>query len=149
VKTKVCTKCGARKQLDQFHVKDKQRGTRRARCKPCWSIYRRQHYLENQSKYIKMSRARVVEHRRRLRFLILEAKAKPCADCDLSYPPWVMQFDHVRGRKLFHLGAYREDYVSVPTLLNEIKKCDVVCANCHADRTYKRNPYDIPDSPFV
>lgn len=48
-----------------------------------------------------------------------------------------MDFDHRPGEtKLFDIClGYR---YSRKKLDAEIAKCDVVCANCHRDRTYKR-----------
>jgi hypothetical protein len=81
------------------------------------------------------------------RAIISAAKAHPCADCGVQYPPYVMQLDH-RGDKLFTVssllssgqmkGAQRRD-ITMEMLLAEIAKCDVVCANCHAARTYFQN----------
>jgi hypothetical protein len=48
-----------------------------------------------------------------------------------------MDFDHVRGQKAFNIGNCRYD-VSVERLLQEIAKCDVVCAVCHRLRTVRR-----------
>lgn len=71
------------------------------------------------------------------RKIIREAKNRPCTDCGVQYPYYVMQFDHVGDDKLFNIGAYG------PTskrslLLDEIAKCEIVCANCHAERSYQR-----------
>ena len=63
-------------------------------------------------------------------------KARPCADCLAVYPSHVMQFDHVRGEKVGDVGGMTS--VPVGALLAEIDKCEVVCANCHADRTHRR-----------
>jgi hypothetical protein len=64
-------------------------------------------------------------------------KDKPCADCGVQYPPCVMDFDHVpeRGPKLFHLGQPERNLKEVRA---ELAKCDLVCANCHRIRTWKR-----------
>ncbi|OXR46664.1 hypothetical protein B7C42_01639 [Nocardia cerradoensis] len=70
------------------------------------------------------------------RSIIREAKSKPCADCGVSYPYYVMQFDHL-GDKKFNIGAIGPT-ASRKRLLAEIAKCDVVCANCHAERSYQR-----------
>lgn len=59
----------------------------------------------------------------------------PCADCGIKYPPYVMQFDHVRGRKLLTIGR-KIINVAWAKIVREIKKCDVVCSNCHAERTH-------------
>ena len=64
-------------------------------------------------------------------------KDKPCTDCKIQYPPYVMQFDHVRGRKSFTIGSlyYKK---TLAQIMKEIDKCEVVCANCHAERTHRR-----------
>jgi hypothetical protein len=65
------------------------------------------------------------------------AKDKPCADCGVHYPYYVMDFDHREGEdKLANVTRLR--YMSEDTLRAEIAKCDVVCANCHRERTWKR-----------
>lgn len=63
-------------------------------------------------------------------------KAQPCKDCNVSYSHWVMEFDHVRGLKKFTIG--KSGMVPRKILDEEIAKCDIVCANCHNDRTWKR-----------
>jgi hypothetical protein len=59
----------------------------------------------------------------------------PCADCGES-DPLVLEFDH-RGNKSFNIakGARDRNWQAV---LDEIAKCDVVCANCHRRRTALR-----------
>lgn len=70
---------------------------------------------------------------------------KPCTDCGGFFPPCVLHWDHVpeRGPKLFNLG--RADY-SLERVLAEIAKCDLVCANCHAIRTWNRKHPEAPVS---
>lgn len=70
------------------------------------------------------------------RALIDEIKSRPCADCKCSFPPYVMEFDHARGQKCFEIGNNK--YVALDRILEEAKKCDVVCSNCHAIRTHER-----------
>lgn len=69
--------------------------------------------------------------------IIRAAKNRPCADCHKRFPFYVMDFDHVRGKKLFSMASCKLHLVGQP-LLDEIAKCDVVCANCHRERTYQR-----------
>lgn len=64
------------------------------------------------------------------RKLILEAKSRPCADCGHGYPYPVMEFDHVRGVKLFKISSSFANR-TLGQIRAEIAKCDVVCANCH------------------
>ena len=69
--------------------------------------------------------------------LLRQAKARPCLDCGEEYPYYVMQFDHVGTDKVdsvSKLVANRQYAKAV----EEMKKCEVVCANCHAVRTWRR-----------
>lgn len=59
-----------------------------------------------------------------------------CVDCGYVGHPQALQFDHVRGVKRFNIGSKVK--LAWSTLLDEIAKCDVVCANCHAVRTAER-----------
>lgn len=84
------------------------------------------------------------EHKRRARRekmieFLWKLKEKPCADCHISYHPSAMDFDHVHGIKLFNIGSSIN--LSEDKLLNEIAKCDLVCANCHRKRGYMRGLY--------
>jgi hypothetical protein len=58
-----------------------------------------------------------------------------CLDCGTT-DTRVLEFDHVRGEKLFNIGGIRK---GMKALEEEIAKCDVVCANCHRIRTYDRD----------
>lgn len=68
-------------------------------------------------------------------------KNAPCVDCGGVYPPYVMQFDHVpeRGERKFSISSGANCSLKEGSaLLEELKKCDLVCANCHAVRTHER-----------
>ena len=67
--------------------------------------------------------------------MIREAKSAPCSDCGVSYPYYVMDFDHVRGQKAFTIGRGINS-ASVEQVRAEIEKCDIVCANCHRIREH-------------
>lgn len=59
-----------------------------------------------------------------------------CKDCGYKDRPEAMDFDHVRGEKLFSLA--NRHGTSIAKLTAEAAKCDVVCANCHRVRTFNR-----------
>lgn len=61
----------------------------------------------------------------------------PCTDCGVNYPACVMQFDHIGNDKVDHVNRLVRS-ASLKTVMEEIAKCEVVCANCHALRTYNR-----------
>ena len=67
-----------------------------------------------------------------------EVKEKnPCMDCKISYPYYMMDFDHVRGTKQANV-AELINTLSKKRLDAEIAKCEIVCSNCHRARTYAR-----------
>ncbi len=68
----------------------------------------------------------------------IELKSKPCFDCGKSFPHYIMEYDHVRGKKYKNLALLSYQSPTSPVLLAELAKCDLVCANCHAIRTYFR-----------
>lgn len=61
-----------------------------------------------------------------------------CLDCGGVFPPECMDFDHVRGKKLFSLGSQKALKQKWETVAREVEKCDLVCANCHRIRTTRR-----------
>jgi hypothetical protein len=75
---------------------------------------------------------------RQRRLLIASAKSHPCEDCKTTFPSYCMDFDHVRGEKRI-IVSWMHKY-SASAVLEEIEKCDLVCANCHKLRTDSRRP---------
>lgn len=124
---KVCSKC-----KNNF-------STSSPYCLPCLNQYQKDkgYNAENYRKNKEIINTRLRENGRRRREKVRLAKSKPCADCGIQYSYWVMQFDHVRGTKEFNIGQ-RLFSNGIKRIREEIAKCDVVCSNCHADRTYKR-----------
>ena len=75
----------------------------------------------------------------RNRKYILDAKNKPCVDCKVQYNYWIMDFDHRDpSTKLFDMSSISSQH-SIKRIQLELDKCDLVCANCHRERTHKFN----------
>lgn len=97
-------------------------------------LYQARWYKKNK----KLQMSRTVERRKRIRKSINNLKSrKPCKDCKKYYPAVCMDFDHVKGKKLFTISTHYAN-VSIRDLKNEIKKCELVCSNCHRIRTHKK-----------
>lgn len=67
-----------------------------------------------------------------------EFKSAPCADCGVSYPPYVLDFDHLGDDKLDNVSRLVGSKASEEAIRSEIAKCEVVCSNCHRERTHER-----------
>jgi hypothetical protein len=106
------------------------------------------HYYANRDSEIAKAGERTRLNRLRLRAAIVEAKNVPCTDCGRSYPSYVMDFDHVGDDKDCEVANLVNRNVSLSRLVVEIAKCEVVCANCHRERTHCRlgELADPPDS---
>ena len=67
-----------------------------------------------------------------------DLKSVPCADCGGRFHPAAMAFDHLPGSvKVLDIASLVRRG-SVGLARAEIQKCEIVCANCHAIRTYER-----------
>ncbi len=66
-------------------------------------------------------------------------EGRPCLDCSMVYPTYVMDFDHRDPTtKISEIATMRRRHVPLEKLLAEIAKCDLICSNCHRIRTHKR-----------
>jgi hypothetical protein len=63
---------------------------------------------------------------------------RPCTDCGLEFHPAAMQWDHLPGHNKKADLAFLARRGSRERVLEEIAKCELVCANCHAVRSYRR-----------
>jgi hypothetical protein len=67
---------------------------------------------------------------------------KGCCECGYNEHPVALEFDHLdREDKLFTISAGNMTR-SIPSLFAEIRKCRVVCANCHRVHTYKNKHFN-------
>ena len=87
---------------------------------------------------MKSEKVSIAKQKAYLARYIRELKEKtPCLDCGIKYPYYVMDFDHVRGKK------HKNVMELIPTLSKkkideEIAKCEIVCSNCHRISTHMR-----------
>lgn len=103
--------------------------------------YRRRHYEENKADYFKKNAL----YKNIFSAIVTLLKMKPCVDCGGTFHPCAMDFDHVRGEKVVLLSHIAR-YSSAAALVSEIKKCDLVCSNCHRVRTAARGNWKPPMS---
>jgi hypothetical protein len=101
--------------------------------------YQREWYQKNKVKHVARVNERRGKYRKEVQDFIREAKSDPCMDCQVSFPPYVMDFDHRPGEeKLMNVGTAGSLRWSLRQLQEEIAKCDLVCSNCHRERTHQR-----------
>lgn len=90
--------------------------------------YNRQFYRDQSPEW----KARKIKKQNERRRKWLESlKNRPCDRCHTIYPTFVLDWHHRNpANKLFGLGRGGWTY-SKQSILDEIAKCDLLCANCH------------------
>jgi hypothetical protein len=100
------------------------------------SIYAKAYRVKNRAWLLKREKALRDRTYWKVRALVDAKKDVPCLDCGGQFPPECMDFDHVKGSKRFTIGASMQR--GRTAVEKEMKKCEVVCANCHRIRSRSR-----------
>jgi hypothetical protein len=127
--TRICSICKQVKNLEKDFYKGRgYRGGYRSHCKKCARSFKTQ--------TPEQTLLRVYRTRRRNRQFIWDYySTHPCVDCG-EPDPRVLELDHCRGDdKVAGVSQLVHNTRSLKTIVAEIAKCDVVCANCHRIRT--------------
>lgn len=153
---KTCQKCKQQKHCEEFlKTSNTTKGSgaiQGSLCRPCREAlrtYNREYYHKNADRkaaVIKRANRVSVTKKDEGRAIVLAAKSVPCTDCLKSYPPYVMDFDHTRGQKLFTISHWGIGSKNIERLIQEIAKCDVVCSNCHRQRTHARAQTSVAET---
>jgi hypothetical protein len=137
---KTCTKCNEEKSLDCFDKHPKSKDGLSPKCKECRKDYWQEYISkpENRKKHREKSRKRATINRQKIFEFVRKLKeGQPCTDCGNSYPYYVMHYDHL-GDKEECVSILKAQGATKKRILKEIEKCELVCANCHAERTHQR-----------
>lgn len=137
----MCTKiCGICKkdlpETEEFFATRERKGkiTFQWQCRECQKDYRKQHYEKNKQKYInkaKINRQKTIDE-----FKAFKQTLK-CNRCPENRW-WVLDFHHIDPLEKDNQVSVLVRKVSKERLMKEIKKCEVLCSNCHRDLHYQQ-----------
>ena len=101
--------------------------------------YMKRWYQQNKETHIAYVRAWNAKNTAAIRETVERLKDVPCPDCGQRFPAECMDFDHLKD-KFFEISAAASGgrRLSIQRVMEEIKKCEVVCSNCHRVRTMAR-----------
>ncbi|HWH16112.1 MAG TPA: hypothetical protein VNU25_00800 [Candidatus Paceibacterota bacterium] len=89
-------------------------------------------YKDTADLYAAQKRHRIKIREQLLKYL----QTKNCKDCGES-DPVVLDFDHKDPKnKTKGVARFLSGHYSWSSILKEIDKCDIRCANCHRRKTY-------------
>lgn len=131
METKICSKCGRELPLDNFHWRNKAKGTRRADCKECHSNHMKNKYQENKDK-------------------INEVKSTfSCAKCGYNKCVSALDFHHIDPEEKEDTVARLSVHSNIEKVFEEMKKCIILCANCHREFHYLEQKDGITLEDFL
>ena len=122
-----CKSCGESKPLNETNWRRTPIGSFYKKCKRCY-------WLEE--------KARRAENTRKVQEMKVEAG---CRVCGYNKSPYALQFNHINPEDKTHIKsnprtAYHPRW-KMSRILEELSKCEVLCANCHAEHTHNSGAY--------
>ena len=128
MKFRKCNKCEEEQDERNFTFKNKAKGRRNTICGTCQRKYKLAYYYRNRRYEI----SRNMERRRGLSLWMEGIKSKlKCRSCPERHPA-CLDFHHKDLKQKEHgVSMMPHRGFSKRRILEEIKKCAVVCANCH------------------
>lgn len=135
MKEKVCGTCKQKLSEDQFSANKTKKDGLSYKCKSCQRKYSKEHYRLNTEYYKNKKDQRRKQKIPLLKKIIEEYKSKPCSDCGKVFPSCAMDFHHIIIKEdNLWVSWLVQSCCSEEKLLEEIKKCVVLCACCHRIR---------------
>ena len=82
-------------------------------------------------------------------WIIFKKEINPCMDCGVYYRYYIMHFDHLpQFEKLFNISQYKTYTSSLEVVKAEVAKCELVCGNCHSERSHQRLQPEAPEYEY-
>ena len=132
---KSCSSCKTEKDLSEFNRKTEAKDGLQSQCRECSHKTFSKYYNSNKEKHKKTcaeaSRRAAQENKRKAYEYLLTQHCLDCGDDD----PVVLDFDHVRGKKVGNVCTMIHDGHSWTSIKAEIDKCEIRCASCHRKKT--------------
>lgn len=118
-----CKDCGETKDLEAFAKAGVVKGIQYYRhlCVPCYYEYKQPRKRELKAWFVGFKKTQ---------------KCKECGNDDWR----VLDFDHL-GDKTFNISDGMRWGYSKEKILNEVVKCQVLCANCHRIKTFEEGNF--------
>jgi hypothetical protein len=99
-------------------------------------LAQRKHYEQNIDRY----NTQLEQKRAQIRGAVYTYKeSHPCVDCNGYHPYYMMEFDHLDGHVKVDTVSRLVRTSTLEKVMDEIVKCELVCSNCHKQRTWFRS----------
>lgn len=130
-----CCICKKNKDIKCFHKNKQKHNGLSDVCISCAKAIRARSYQKHKTKISQKKKA----FRKQMReYIDQKYKSGPCTDCGNCYHPECMDFDHIDPSQKKDKVSNMISYGTLEMIEAEIKKCELLCANCHRLRTHYR-----------
>lgn len=134
---KTCTRCKETKPLSDFANNKAKKDGLQTNCRVCVKAMNAEYYKRSPEQTVNRLAYKDKSKEKCRAFVKAYLAESACVDCG-NDDPLVLEFDHVRGEKVRSVSIWMSGGYSLQTLVKEIEKCEVRCANCHRRVTAQR-----------
>ena len=144
---KVCSKCKRELEVSNFRWKNKSKGLLHSQCKDCQKAQEKIHYQESKERQESVRSTAEFQKERNI-LLVEKARQCGCKKCGETRF-YVLDFHHRDPSQKEYTINRMIKSASFDKLLQEIEKCDVLCANCHREFHYLEKEYEITYDEYL
>lgn len=118
---KVCIWCKEEKELTEFGIDNAKKDKTATLCYSCGA------------------KKSALRKKKPQAFIIKYLNENPCVECGYSNIV-ALEFDHIKRKgKNNNIGVLVNNGVKIKKIKKELKKCQVLCSNCHSIKTNREN----------
>lgn len=136
---KFCTNCQTEKDISEFRPNKTKKDGYQHYCGECDRNFQQQWYRKNKERLVNKAKISNKRNNANMHIFMLDfLQGKSCLRCGEDNI-LVLEFDHLKDKK-FQLSSMANR--SKNQVIEEISKCQILCANCHKIKTHEqRNTY--------
>lgn len=137
---KLCGDCRKHLPIEKFASNQTKKDGLQGSCKKCRAKYNKRHYRENKEKYLDRAKKRKIKLKKWYKEYKSKLMCKRCGENHVA----CLQFHHIDPtEKRYTVATMPQNCISIEKMKQEISKCEVLCANCHAKEHYKQAHKDL------
>lgn len=144
---KICSKCKRELPISEFRWKNKAKGLTHSQCKECQKAQEKIHYQESKERRESVRETADLQKANNLGIIdtIKSNGCKKCGDKRL----YVLDFHHRDPSQKEGTINHMIKSAGYAKLMDEIQKCDILCANCHREFHYLEREIGISYDEYI
>jgi hypothetical protein len=133
---KTCTVCVLPKDDEEFSFKNKLKGIRHSQCKSCKKQIDNKYYQNNDTRKSTIRKNALLNIEKAKLFVRRVKQRMHCSKCgDKRW--YVLDFHHICNKEQ-NISFMIRKGSSISSIKKEIRKCLILCSNCHREEHYTK-----------